>query len=336
MQIGSCQTNERVAVVAEIGNNHEGSFDVACQLVEAAAQAGADAVKFQTFRTRYFSSASDQARFARLRRFELSYEQFGELARLARARDLGFFSTPLDLESARFLAAHVDVFKIASGDNNFLPLIAEVCQSGKPLILSSGLADLARLAKTRDFIRARWSAQGIDPELAILQCVSSYPVPPEEANLLAIPLIAAELRVTAGYSDHTVGVEACLGAVALGARIIEKHFTLSKQFSEFRDHQLSADPNELRRLVAGVRGVERLLGRREKIIQPSEQVNAVAARRSIVAARDLPAGHQISAGDLTWIRPATGLPPGKEGVLVGHRLLRAVCFGEPLLPADVE
>ncbi|MCU1282799.1 MAG: Spore coat polysaccharide biosynthesis protein [bacterium] len=336
MQIGATRTDERVAIVAEIGNNHEGRFDVARRMVEAAALTGVDAVKFQTFRTKYFTSGSDPARFARLSRFELTQAQFTELAQLARSLGVGFISTPLDLESARFLAPLVDVFKIASGDNDFLPLIAEVCKTGKSMIVSTGLADLALLRRTRDFIRAEWQARAVSAELAMLQCGSAYPVPPEETNLRAIPLIAGELGVTVGYSDHTLGIEACLGAVALGARILEKHFTLDKHYSDFRDHQLSADPDEMRRLVESVRKMEKLLGRAEKSVQPGESANQKMARRSIVAAGELAAGHRVTLDDLTWIRPAVGLPPGEEAQLLGKRLKRAVTFGEPLTPGDVE
>jgi sialic acid synthase SpsE len=330
MKIGNTLSEERVAIVAEIGNNHEGSFDNARRMVDAAAKTGVDAVKFQTFQTKYFTSNADPARFARLSKFELTQAQFAELASQARALGLGFMSTPLDVGSARFLAPLVDVFKIASGDNDFLPLMAEVCRSGKALIISSGLADMGRLRATRDFVRGEWQRLGISPELAILQCVCAYPVPPEEANLRAIPLIASELAVTAGYSDHTIGIEACLGAVALGARILEKHFTLDKNFSDFRDHQLSADPDEMKRLVDSVRKMEKLLGRAEKTVQASESGNQKVARRSIVAAADLPAGHVLSLEDLTWIRPAGGLRPGDEDMLVGLTLRRDVKFGEPL------
>src|SRR5262249_20281666 len=156
LQIGPTRSDERVAIVAELGNNHEDRFDVAKKLVEEAARAGVDAVKFQTFRTRYFTSGPDPARFARLTRFELSQAPFPELAALARSLGVGFISTPLDLESARFLAPLVDVFKIASGDNDFWALMAEVAKTGKDVIVSTGLADLPHLGRVRDFIRAEW------------------------------------------------------------------------------------------------------------------------------------------------------------------------------------
>lgn len=332
MQIGRHDTSQRILIVAEIGNNHEGKFDVACRMVDAAAAAGVDAVKFQTFRTAHFTSNRDPARFARLKSFELTYEQFRQLEQLARSKGLMFLSTPLDLESGRFLEPLVDAFKIASGDNDFFPLIEQVCRTGKPLIISTGLADLAHLKKVKAFV----DAQAGHGPLAFLHCVCSYPVPPEEANLAAIPLLASELGVTIGYSDHSMGAEACLAAATLGARILEKHFTLDKKFSDFRDHQLSADPEEMRRIVDGVRKIEALLGKREKCVQPSEAGNQKVARRSIVIGADLPQGHRLRFEDLAWLRPAGGLSPGEERQVVGKTLRRPMAFGEMIAAADVE
>jgi N,N'-diacetyllegionaminate synthase len=334
MQIGRIRLDERIAIVAEIGNNHEGRFDVACRLVEKAAECGVDFVKFQTFRTAYFTSRADPARFDRLSRFELSYDQFRQLEKLARSLGVGFISTPLDLESGRFLEPLVDAVKIASGDNDFYPLIAQACRSGKPVIVSTGLADLAHLRRLKAFIETVRPAGALD-RMAFLHCVCSYPVPDEQANLSAITTIRRELGGIVGYSDHTVGPEACLAAAALGARILEKHFTLDKHFSDFRDHQLSADPAEMAAIVKSVRRVEALLGDGEKRIQPSETATQRAARRSIVAGADLPAGHRLAAEDLTWIRPADGLPPGEEGRLVGRTLTRGLSFGEVIRPEDV-
>lgn len=336
MIIGRHDVAERIFVVAEIGNNHEGSFATAQELVRRAASTGVDAVKLQTFRARWFTSAADPVRFARLQSFELAPEQFAELAALARSLGLGFFSTPLDLESARVLEPLVDAYKIASGDNDFYPLIAAACRTGKPLIVSSGLADLEHLEKVRRFVYEEWQRLGVSQDLAILHCACSYPVPPEEANLAAIPLLRERIGCEIGYSDHTLGPTACITAAALGARIIEKHFTLDKDRQGFRDHQLSADPPEMRHIVEQVRRVELLLGRPEKRVMPCELPNRSAARRAICAAADLPAGHALTPGDLTWLRPAVGLSPGEELRVVGRRLVRAVRFGEPLLAVDVE
>lgn len=331
MKIGSHDIDEKILIVAEIGNNHEGNFDTARRMVEAAADAGVDAVKFQTFKTHLFTSNADPARVERLKRFELTQDQFTELAQLARSRGLIWFSTPLDLESARFLEPLVDVFKIASGDNDFLALIRQVAQTGKPLIISTGLADLAHLEWISSFAREH----GAEGHLALLHCVCAYPAPAAEVNLRAIPLLATELGVPIGWSDHTLGPRASLAAAAIGARIIEKHFTLDKNFSAFRDHQLSADPAEMRVIVDGIREIEVLLGRAEKVVQPSEQGNAVPARRSIAAAADLAAGHRITEADLRWVRPAVGLSPGQEDRLVGKELVRAISTNEAIAEKDV-
>lgn len=336
MQIGSWSSDEDVLIVAEIGNNHEGNFAVASDLVRRAAECGVGAVKFQTFRTDYYVSRGDASRYARLKSFELSFSQFEGLARLARSLGLQFVSTPLDLASAEFLEGIVDAFKIASGDNTFYPLIGRVARSGKPMIVSAGLTDIEQIAGTVAFVKEQWRAHGIAGQLAVLHCVSSYPVPPEQANLLALRALAERLDCEVGYSDHTIGVEACMIAVALGARIIEKHFTLDKHYSDFRDHQLSADPPEMSQLVRRVGQVVAMLGRPEKVVQPAEAAVAPAARRSIVAATDLPRGHRLTWRDLTWIRPAVGLAPGEEGQLVGRVLKRDLAFGEPVLPSDLE
>ena len=334
MHVAGFDTDERVLVVAEIGNNHEGDVGIARELVAAAADAGADAVKFQTFRTEHYVSRLDAERFARLERFRLTFEEFEELAGLARERGLRFISTPFDLESAAFLGGIADAIKIASGDNDFEPLLMRAAQTRLPMIVSTGLAEIGGIRSTVELVRREWG--GADPGLAVLHCVSAYPVPAGEAHLRAISALAAELDCVVGYSDHTAGVDAAPLAVALGARVIEKHFTLDKQYSDFRDHQLSADPPDLAELVRRIRLAEVLLGVAEKQVQPSERDGVVALRRSIATVRDLPAGHVVAADDLTWIRPGGGLRPGEEALLLGRRLRHAVAAGEQLAAADVE
>ncbi len=332
MKIGTHDIDEKILIVAEIGNNHEGNFDTARRMVEAAADAGVDAVKFQTFKTQLFTSNADPARVERLKKFELTQAQFIELRDLAKSRGLIWFSTPLDLESARFLEPLVDVFKIASGDNDFLPLIAQVAATRKPLIISTGLADLEHLEWISSFAREH----GAEGHLAFLHCVCAYPAPAAEVNLRAIPLLAAELGVPIGWSDHTLGPRASLAAAAIGARIIEKHFTLDKNFSAFRDHQLSADPAEMKAIVEGVREIEVLLGRAEKFVQPCEEGNAIPARRSIAAARNLEKGHRVELTDVMWVRPAIGIPPGQEDRVVGKVLTQEKKMGEAILVKDVQ
>lgn len=319
-------------IVAEIGNNHEGSYALAEELIGKAAEAGVDAVKFQTFRTELYVSSTDQARFQRLKSFELTAEQFEKLAEAARQAGLLFISTPFDLESAAILEPLVDAYKIASGDNTFYPLIEAVALTGKPMIVSGGIADIVQLEYTAALIRRLWNEKQTDPGLAILHCVTGYPVEPCHANLGAIATLQRTLGGVIGYSDHTLGLDACLLAVAVGARIIEKHFTLDHDYSSFRDHQLSADPKEMQELVSRIRHAEIMMGAGEKSPQPPELVNEHLVRRSIVARHPLAAGHLLCQNDITWVRPAGGLPPGKEHLLLGRCLHNAVEQGEWLMP----
>jgi N,N'-diacetyllegionaminate synthase len=330
MRVGDFETDKRVLVIAEIGNNHEGDPGAARELVLQAAASGAHAVKFQTFRTAHFVRARDAARFEQLSGYELGPDVVAELAELAHANGLLFVSTPLDLGSADLLEPLVDAFKIASGDNDFFPLLDRVAGFGKPVIVSTGLVDLGGARAAKDALEGRGA------DVAVLHTVTAYPAPSEAVNLAAIPALARELGCTVGYSDHTLGNTASLAAVALGARIVEKHFTLDHDHSAFRDHKLSAEPAELRELVTAIAEVEALLGNPEKAVQPVEAEVAQAVRRSIAAARDLPAGHELEWDDLAWLRPRDGLAPGQEELLVGRTLRRDVPAGESILAEDVE
>jgi sialic acid synthase SpsE len=333
MRIGAVDLGREVLVIAEIGNNHEGDFGRAQELVARAAAAGVQAVKFQTIVPERLVSATQAARIEQLRRYAFTYEQFGRLAEAARAAGVMFLSTPFDVESVRHLDPLVPAFKIASGDNDFVALLEAVAATAKPVLLSTGMAGVDEVRRACGTVEAVWRARGVAPGLVPLHCVSSYPTPAEAANLLAIPALARETGCTVGYSDHTLGIDAAVLSVALGARVIEKHFTLSKTQSEFRDHPLSADPGELAELVRRVRVAETMLGTGSKALQPVEEAVAKAARRSIVARRDLPQGHVVAREDLDWLRPGGGLAPGREDLLVGRPLRRAVAAGE-MITAD--
>lgn len=328
---------DQVLIIAEIGNNHEGDFGLARDLVGLAAEAGVDAVKFQTFRPEHYVSRNDAARFERLQGFQLTDDQFAELAGLARDAGLLFASTPFDLMSAAFLGGVVDFMKIASGDNTFYPLIEAAASTGRPLVFSTGLADQAEIVRAKETIEGVWSANSIAPGLAILHCVASYPVPAAEANLAAIAALAnAFTDAAAGYSDHTVGVTASQAAVALGARVIEKHFTIDNNYSDFRDHQLSADPETMKHLVAGVREAEAMLGTGGLDPQPCEQDGIEAMRRSVIAARDIAQGATLTADDLTWVRPGGGLAPGNEDQVLGKAATADIAAGAMLRAEDVD
>lgn len=329
--------SSRTFVIAEVGNNHEGDMDAARELVDRAAETGVDAVKFQTFIAEKFSSSSDAARFARLKQFQLSFDDFTELADRARKNGLKFISTPLDLESARFLATTVDAIKIASGDNTFWPLIECCAESGKPMIVSTGISGQAEIQEAVDRVSAVWRANGANEDLALLHCVVSYPAPPDQANLGAIKTLSGTFPgQTVGYSDHTMGLDAAVAAVAMGARVIEKHFTLANDYSDFRDHQLSANPGDMSELVRRIRAVEAMAGDGALGCLDCERDLVTPVRRSIAAARDLPAGHVVETADLMWIRPGGGIAPGRETDVLNHRLTRAVSSGEIFNAHDLE
>lgn len=333
MRIASHDTDAQTFVIAEVGNNHEGDFGLAKEMVRLAAESGVDAVKFQTFRTEQFIAPVDAVRYQRMKGFELSYEQFAELGEDARQAGLAFISTPLDMESAAFLSDHVDAFKIASSDNNFWPLIDYVAGTGKPMIFSTGLADMAGVREAADRIKGVWAGNGADPGLGVLHCVSAYPTPPEAANVRAVQAMQAALPgCTVGYSDHTQGIDAAVLAVALGARIVEKHFTIAHDHSDFRDHQLSADPAEMKALVERIRLAETMLGDGAVAMADCERDAAPLIRRSIAARRPLEAGHVVAEDDLIWVRPGDGLAPGREADVLGRTLTAAMNTGDRFAP----
>jgi N,N'-diacetyllegionaminate synthase len=335
MKIGNLDLEKDILVIAEIGNNHEGSYALAEEMIGLAARAGVGAVKFQIIVPSRLVSPDQQERITQLEKFQLSYDEFERLSKSAHREGVLFLATPFDIESALFLNKLVPAFKVASGDNNFFPLIEVIARTGKPIILSTGFSDMIQITDTRDFIRNIWREEDIEQEMAILHCVASYPVPASEANLLAIRRLQ-ELGVTVGYSDHTTGIEAAALSVALGARIVEKHFTLDKHYSDFRDHQLSADPEEMSLLVRRVKEVTELLGTGKKVPQPSEKASEKIVRRSIVASRELSSGTILKQEDLTWLRPGEGLAPGREAELIGKKLIRPIAPGEYILAEDVK
>lgn len=336
MIIGTRDTDKQVLIVAELGNNHEGSMDTAVRLVKEAATAGVDAVKFQTYKTELFISRTDPARYERLHSFQLSFDEFRELSDIAHSLGLLFISTPLDLESALFLNDIVDAFKIASGDITFYPLLSMVAQTGKPIILSTGASEPEQVDKAVSMIEKSWDDNNRSSDLALLHCVSCYPVPPDQVNLGCIRTLSERYPYTTGYSDHTSGIEASVLAVGCGARIIEKHFTLDKLFSQFRDHQLSSDPNDLAELVRRVRFASSLIGKMPKRIQPCESAIITAVTRSVAARIDMKKGHLIEMSDLMWIRPGGGLAPGDEFVLIGKKLKKEKSAGDQINIKDIE
>ena len=295
---------KKTFIIAEVGNNHEGSFVVAKKLVVLAAKAGADAVKFQTFKTQNFIRKEDKKRFNQLKKFELSYDQFASLKKLANKYKIKFISTPLDLESANFLLNNADAIKIASGDNNFFPLIEKVLISKKSLIISTGMTDIKDLKYLIKTIEDRIGKEKMKNKISLLHCVTSYPVEDKHANLKSISYLIKNFDINIGYSDHTIGNEACLASVALGAKIIEKHFTLDKNFSKFRDHALSADFSDLKNMVKSIRKIEKQLGEyNKKIARPEKKIIKVI-RRGVYAKSVIKKGEKTSTLNTNFLRPS--------------------------------
>jgi len=336
MKIGRHDTDASVFVVAEIGNNHEGNPGLAKRMIGAAARAGVQAVKFQTLRAEGLVRPQDRARFDTLKRFELSFKAYEELAAAARDEGVIFLSTPFDLEACEFLNQLVPAFKIASGDNTFYPLLEKVASFGKPVILSTGMATPAEVSLAVASIRRVWSDGGSPSEIALLHCVSLYPAPPAAADLQRINLLRDMFGGCIGYSDHTLGNDAAVAAVAMGARIVEKHFTLDKNQSSFHDHKLSAQPEEMADLVRRIREMETLLGPADEAVVVATPGSRGPARRSVAVRADLPKGHRLAWEDLCWLRPGEGLPPGDEHLVLGRRLRHDVARGTLLATEMVE
>ena len=293
-----------VLIVAEIGNNHEGSFNLAKKLIVKAAQSGVDAVKFQTFKTEEFINDLDQIKYKRYKKFELTKEEFYKLSKFAKSKKLIFISTPLDIQSAVFLNKCVDYFKISSGDNNYFQLIEKVLSFKKPIIIStgllnnSGIKDILKLIKKKKFPMKK---------VFLLHCVSNYPVEDREANLISVKYLKDKFNINIGYSDHTLGAEASIMAVSYGAKIIEKHFTINKGYSTFRDHKLSADPKEMSKLVKSVRRSSAMVGLYTKTISKNEIKNLNLMRRSIYAKVQIGKGEKITLDKIKLVRPYNSL-----------------------------
>jgi N-acetylneuraminate synthase len=322
-------------VIAEAGVNHNGDPALAERLVDVAAAAGADMVKFQTFRAdRIVTSEAPKAAYQRagaddgesqrdmLRALELSEDGHRRVVARARAAGIVFLSTPFDEEAADFLASlGVPAFKIPSGEITNLPFLAHVARHARPIIMSTGMATLAEVEAAVRTVREA----GCE-DLVLLHCVSSYPAAPADANLRAMATLAAAFGVPVGYSDHTPGLEVALAARALGACVIEKHFTTSRALPG-PDHAMSIEPDELAALVRGIRIVEAALGDGIKRPVPAEIAIAAVARKSLVVTRDLPAGSVLTREALGARRPGTGLAPAELSRVVGRTLRRPVRAG---------
>lgn len=335
MKVGSVDTKCGVALIAEVGNNHEGSASRAEELIEAAFAAGADAVKLQTFVPELYVSMKQVERIELLRHYSLPDHELQRLMETFARRGLTVFSTPFDLVSLERLETS-PLIKISSGDITFLQLITEAARARKDIIISSGASTLPEVKLAVDLIMSTWAEIGHKGALAVLHCVSAYPAPIESLNLRAISTLKTAFPgVVVGYSDHALGIEAASAAVCLGARIIEKHFTLDKNYSSFRDHQLSASPREFASLRKRIDDVFAMLGDGEKVPQDVESGMRTSIRRSLTTSRSLAAGHQLEDHDVFIVRPGSGLAPVLLEEVVGRILRRAVQAGHTITEDDL-
>lgn len=343
---------QHVFIIAEAGVNHNGSPDLALRLVDAAAEAGADAVKFQTFKSEAVvgrfaekaeyqkdSTGAGESQLEMVRKLELSPDAHRAVLARCRERGIQFLSTPFDEGSARFLVHELDVplLKVPSGEITNAPLLLAVARLGRPLIVSTGMATLGEVEMALGIVafaflgrtglpgeaafRDAWASNegraALAGRVSLLHCTTEYPAPFDQTNLAAMDTLAAAFGLPVGFSDHTPGISIPIAAVARGATIIEKHFTLDRTLPG-PDHQASLEPGELTAMVAGIRQVEAAIGHGRKVPCPAEWGNRTIARRSLVAARDVARGEIWSEDNLTAKRPAGGIPPLRFWEILGR------------------
>ena len=327
----------KVFIIAEAGVNHNGSLDLAYQLIDVAKDAGADAVKFQTFKAENVVSkladkaeyqkkttGSDKSQLEMIKKLEISFENFVKLKKYCVEREIMFLSTPFDHQSIDFLYDLIDIYKIPSGEIINYPYLKHIAAKNKPLIVSTGMANLGEVEEAINTIRAVNSKA----KISLLHCTTNYPTPYEEVNLKAMQTLAAAFKLPVGYSDHTLGIEVPVAAVAMGAKIIEKHFTLDKKLPG-PDHKASLEPGELKEMVKAIRNIEVALGDGIKKPNKSEIEIIKVARRSLIALRDIRAGEIIKESDITIKRPGTGIPPKFKEIIMGMKLINAIRQDEP-------
>lgn len=324
--------NHRIIVIAEAGVNHNGSLSLAKQLIDAAAAAEVDYVKFQTFKTENLvtlnaekaeyqqrNTGETESQFSMLKKLELSKKDHEELIDYCRIRNVKFFSTAFDLESLDYLhSLNLGLWKIPSGELTNYPYLKKIAGFGEPVILSTGMSELEEVREALQVLLSN----GLKREhITLLHCTTEYPTPWTDVNLRAMQTLQDTFGVNVGYSDHTEGIEVPIAAAALGAKVIEKHFTVDRNLPG-PDHKASLEPAELKAMVTAVRHIEESLGDGRKIIAESERKNRDIARKSIIAARDIAQGEVLRETDLIVMRPGTGISPMRWNEVIGRIAIR--------------
>jgi N-acetylneuraminate synthase/N,N'-diacetyllegionaminate synthase len=335
MKLFGKDLSKDLVVVAEAGVNHEGSAAAAVKLVKLAKEAGADAIKFQTYTPSRLVSSTRADSLARVSKFRLDEQGHEQVIAEGKRVGIPVFSSAISDDVVLFLAEHFQAIKIASGDVDFEPVIRAAAGQGKPVLLSTGNATIEDVDRAVGWVRDEIGDLPLHERLVLLQCTSSYPAPIEEANVAAIPMLRERYRVPVGFSNHVMGVEACLAAVALGACLLEVHFTDEKEGRTFRDHQLSMTVPELRALIEMAPLIRSALGKAEKTIQPSERGHSLDIRKGLVAARPMAEGEVLKDDDIMYARPATFFRSSQRRELVGRRLKRGLASGALITPEDL-
>lgn len=319
---------DKVLIIAEAGVNHNGSLEIAKHLVDEASSAGVDIIKFQTFKAeKLVSKAAKQAeyqkknlgkgeetQYAMLKKLELSNEQHEELIAYCKLKNIRFFSTAFDMDSIDYLhSLNLGLWKIPSGEITNYPYLKKIASYNEPVILSTGMCELADIENAINVLVTNGVSKDI---ITVLHCNTEYPTPMKDVNLKAMLEIKEKFGVKVGYSDHTEGIEVPIAAVALGAAVIEKHFTLDKHM-EGPDHKASLEPSELKAMVKSIRNIEQALGTGHKTISESERKNIEIARKSIVAAKDIKEGEIFTEENITVKRPGNGISPMEWENVIG-------------------
>lgn len=322
-----------VTVIAEAGVNHNGSIELAKQLVDKAVEAGVDFIKFQTFKAANLVTkkarqaeyqknnigGDDDSQYQMLKKLELTQEEHFELIEYCNQKGVRFFSTAFDFDSIEFLdSLHLGLWKIPSGEITNYPYIKKIAQKQGDVILSTGMSTSEDIQNAVDVL-LKWGKT--KDQITILHCNTEYPTPFEDVNLRAMLSIKEHFGTQVGYSDHTRGIEVPIAAVALGATVIEKHFTLDRNMPG-PDHKASLEPDELKAMVSAIRNIEKALGSSEKKVTDSERKNIVVARKSIVAARNISEGEIFTEENLTVKRPGTGVSPMRWEEVLGTTAIR--------------
>jgi N-acetylneuraminate synthase len=333
--------NDKVFIIAEAGVNHNGDINLAYKLVDVAKEAGVDAVKFQAFKTekiisKYADMASyqkknlstNESQYEMVKKLELSYKEFKKLKNYCDEIKIMFLSTPDEEYSLNFLVDELSIpfIKIGSGEVTNLPYLRKIAAKNKPLIMSTGMSNLGEVEEAISTIRLVNSKA----KISLLHCTTNYPTPYEEVNLKAMQTLAAAFKLPVGYSDHTLGIEVPVAAVAMGAKIVEKHFTLDKKLPG-PDHKASLEPDELKEMVKAIRNIEKALGDGIKKPNKSEIETIKVARRSLIATRDIRAGEIIKESDITIKRPRTGILPKFKEIIIGMKLINDIRQDEPFM-----